>query len=157
MMRWIESLLELLYPRRAVCMGCGSMLGCDRDDFCEDCREKLARNWVGLRPADHKLGVDGAAFAYVYRGPAGGAVRNLKYRSVRLLADAMGRDIARCAEGLRLPADALVIPVPMHPRRQKRRGFNHAHLLAERSAEKSRPPAYGFMTVTPIPRSSQRR
>ena len=115
-------------------MGCGSMLGCDRDDFCEDCREKLAKNWVGLRPADKKLGVDGAAFAYLYRGPAGGAVRNLKYRSVRLLADEMGRDLARAADGLRLETDTLVIPVPMHPKRLKKRGFNHARLLAEKAA-----------------------
>ena len=33
-----DFLVELLWPRRATCMGCGSMLGCDRDDLCEECR-----------------------------------------------------------------------------------------------------------------------
>ena len=38
----VEAVMNLLFPRRAVCMGCGSMLGCDRDDLCETCRETLA-------------------------------------------------------------------------------------------------------------------
>lgn len=42
-------LLELIYPRRAVCMGCGSMIGCERRDVCSECRQKLAKDWIGVR------------------------------------------------------------------------------------------------------------
>ena len=73
-------LLDLISPRRAVCMGCGSCLGCDRDDLCEDCRAQLARNWVGVRTMDKKRMLDGAAFAHSYAGPAGGMVRRLTQR-----------------------------------------------------------------------------
>ena len=48
-------LLDLIFPRRAVCMGCGSKLGCYRDDLCEDFREKLAKGWVGVRHPDARL------------------------------------------------------------------------------------------------------
>lgn len=135
-MNVLERLLNLIYPRRAECMGCGSMLGCDRDDLCDDCREILAKNWVGVQAVNKSLKIDGAAFAYIYRGPAGGVVRNLKYYGVRVLAQAMGADLARAVLGLQIEHEILVTAVPMHPSRLRRRGFNHAALLAACTAER---------------------
>ena len=130
MLKWI---IDLLYPRRAVCMGCGSMVGCDRDDLCEECRESLAKNFIGVRLPDWKTGLSGTAFAHPYHGPAGNVVRRLKYDSVWILAEEMGRDIARAAEQLRLK-DCVVTSVPMHPKRLRERGRNHSALLAETAA-----------------------
>lgn len=129
-MKMIEWLKELLFPRRANCMACGSMLGCDRDDICEECRALLAKNFIGVRMPGKRSPFAGLAFAHPYRGPAGGLVRSLKYGSVWVLAEQMGREIARAAEGLRLEADCVVVPVPMHPRRLRSRGKNHSALLA---------------------------
>ena len=127
-------LLDLVYPRRATCMGCGGMLGCDRDDLCEDCSARLARSWVGVRAPDQATGLDGAAYAYVYAGPAGGMVRRMKYGGVWILAEAMGADLARAVELLRIPSVRCVTAVPMHPKRLRRRGRNHAELLARQVA-----------------------
>ena len=127
MLNWLK---ELLFPRRATCMGCGSMAGCDRDDLCEECREKLAKSFIGVRMPEKKSGLAGTAFAYPYRGPAGGMVRSLKYGSVWILAEQMGHEIARAAELMRPEADAVVVPVPMHPKRLRARGKNHSALLA---------------------------
>lgn len=123
-------ILDLLYPRRASCLGCGDMLGCDRDDICENCRAKLARGWIGLRPAPKGGWIDASAYAYSYHGPAGRLVRNLKYQGVWLLADEMGLYIARAARLLRLEENCYVTAVPMHPERMRVRGRNHAELLA---------------------------
>ena len=125
-----DFLLDLLFPRRAVCMGCGSMLGCDRDDLCEDCREELARRWLGVREVNPDLHLSGAAFAHPYRGPAGGLVRRLKYSGVGVLAERMSVELARAARLLRMGDDVIVTCVPMHPRRLRVRGQNHAELLA---------------------------
>lgn len=125
-----KELLNLLYPRRAVCMGCGSMLGCERDDLCEDCRVRLAKGWVGLHPVSAKLGLDGAAFAYGYHGVAGGLVRRLKYSGVTILAEGMAKDLSRAVADLRIDGDVLLTAVPMPPRRRRLRGFNHAEVLA---------------------------
>ena len=133
-MKVLKRILDLLYPRRAVCMGCGSMAGCDRDDLCEECREKLTKNFIGVRMPDRKTGLSGTAFAYPYRGPAGSVVRNLKYGSVWVLAEEMGRDIARAAKLMRVTQNALVAAVPMHPKRLRKRGRNHSALLAEAAA-----------------------
>ena len=131
----LEALLGLIYPRRAVCMGCGMSAGFERDWLCEDCRRALAERWVGAAPPPDGP-IEGAAYAYRYGGPARGLVRNLKYRGVTRLAEPMGRQMASAFEGLRPAEVDWVTPVPMHPRRVRRRGWNHALLLAEQVARR---------------------
>ena len=133
-----DFLVELLWPRRATCMGCGSMLGCDRDDLCEECREQLARRWLGVREVNPDLHLSGAAFAYPYAGPAGGLVRRLKYTGVGVLAERMSVELARAARLLRIGDGAIVTCVPMHPKRLRKRGVNHAELLARGVAREMR-------------------
>lgn len=123
-------LIELLYPRRATCVSCGSMLGNDRDDLCEECRAKLAAQWVGVGIGARRFGVDGAAYAYRYHGVAGAMVRCLKYGGAWSLAEEMGRDLARAAQMLRMEKIDAVTAVPMHRRRVLRRDKNHAEVLA---------------------------
>jgi len=134
LMRLYSIILDLFYPRRAVCLGCGDMVGCDRDDLCESCRGKLAESWVGLRQPQKGSPVDGAAYGYFYAGPAGSLVRHLKYGGVSVLAEQMGDDIARAAMLLRIENECFVTAVPMHPKRLRLRGVNHAELLAKRTA-----------------------
>lgn len=129
-----RALLELIYPIRAECMGCGAKAGFDRDWLCEDCRQALADRWVGAAPPPEGGLIDGAAYGYLYGGPAGGLVRNLKYRGISRLAEPMGRQMVRAFEGLQPAQIDCVVPVPMHVRRTRRRGVNHALLLAREVA-----------------------
>lgn len=130
-----QGLLDLIYPRRARCMGCGSAAGCERDWVCENCSRALAERWVGACKPPKGGVIQAAAAAYLYGGPAGGLVRSLKYRGVYRLSKPMGRRMAEAFEALRpLPVDAIV-PVPMHPSRQRQRGYNHAELLAREAAD----------------------
>jgi ComF family protein len=66
-----------------------------------------------------------------YEGPLRVAVHELKYRGRRRvagrLAEAMAREAG--ARGL-FDVDAVLVPVPLHPRRKRERGFNQAELLA---------------------------
>ena len=130
----LRSLVRLVYPLRAECMGCASRVGLDRDWLCEDCRQALANRWVGVAPPPEGGWIDGAAYACVYSGPAGGLVRNLKFRGVSRLAEPMGRQMVRALEGLQPLGVDCVAPVPMHIRRVRRRGANHALLLANEVA-----------------------
>ena len=130
----LKPLINLFYPRRAVCMGCGDVFGLDRDDLCEDCRMRLAESWIGPRIPNRRFQLNGTAYAYNYRGPAGSMARNLKYGSVWILAEEMGADIARAAEQMRIADLSFVTAVPMHPQRLRERGRNHAELLARSAA-----------------------
>ena len=46
----LKALVRLVYPVRAVCMGCGTKAGFERDWLCEDCRQEMASRWVGVAP-----------------------------------------------------------------------------------------------------------
>jgi predicted amidophosphoribosyltransferase len=63
-----------------------------------------------------------------YEGPARDLVRALKFRGALSLAREMSALVVASA-----PADLLrgdLVPVPLHPLRQRRRGFNQAAVLA---------------------------
>lgn len=136
MKRAIDALIELIYPRRAVCMGCGSRAGFPRDWLCEDCRQLLAKRWVGAGPVPDGGLFMGAAYGYYYGGPAGDLVRNLKYRGVTRLSEGMGRAMAKAFEAIQPTGADCVVPVPMHRKRLRKRGFNHAELLACEAAKR---------------------
>ena len=132
--RSAQSVLELVYPLKACCMGCGAQAGQERDWLCEDCRQELAQRWVGASQSPKGGLIDGAAFGYRYGGPVTGMVRNLKYNGVWRLAEAMGRAMVSALSALQPLGFDGVVPVPMHKKRLRERGYNHAALLAERVA-----------------------
>jgi ComF family protein len=78
------------------------------------------------------------AFAAVaYEGPARELVRALKFRTALGVAPPMAAAIvAGAPEGL-LAAGSALVPVPLHPRRERRRGFNQAEALAEAVARRA--------------------
>lgn len=134
-MEWVkrpaEGLMDLLYPKRAECMGCGTRVGFERDWLCEECRRELSSRWVGAGQPPRGGLIDAAAYGFRYGGPTAGMVRNLKYFGARLLAEPMGRAMADALSALQpLQVDG-VVPVPMHKKRLRERGYNHAALLAQ--------------------------
>ena len=66
----------------------------------------------------------------VYEGPARALVHGLKYRSAAALAGPMAAQMAANAPPGLLGAPATLVPVPLHPARLRRRGFNQAERLA---------------------------
>jgi ComF family protein len=66
-----------------------------------------------------------------YHGQLRSLVHLLKYEGMQPVAGRLGALLAETLEPLASLADPLlVVPVPMHPVKQRQRGFNHAELLA---------------------------
>ncbi len=118
--------LDWIYPRRAVCMGCGDASGFEADWICPECRKSMIRHSIGAFP-DAML--DGSAAAYDYRGPAGNVVRRFKYGGAYELCESMTDSMMRAYERIMPTGAEAVTAVPMHPSRQRKRGYNHAQLL----------------------------
>jgi competence protein ComFC len=72
---------------------------------------------------------------YPFEGWVRAAIHKLKYEGERARADSLAESVIGVADYLR-DAD-LIIPVPIHPNRLRRRGFNQAELIARRPAEQS--------------------
>ena len=133
MNRMIAAALKFIYPSTAVCMGCGDASGLSREWLCADCGRFLARSRLGAR-MDGEL--DGMAVAYPYKGPAGGMVRNLKFRGVSQMSGWMADAMIEVYASIQPTGAEMVASVPMHPRRLKKRGFNHSEILARAVAER---------------------
>lgn len=77
--------------------------------------------------------------AFAYQGPLRRALGRLKYagaaRVARPLAAAATPTFARLTD---ISGPATVVPVPIHPARQRQRGYNQARLLASALAERQR-------------------
>lgn len=132
----LRAIREWIYPTTAICMGCNSEAGFDRPWLCDECREKLTRSWIGASLPPEGCFVDGAAFAYEYHGPAGSMVRNLKYRGILNLADLMADDMIKALKTIEPIGAEMIVSVPMHPKRIKKRGYNQAEVLAKKVSER---------------------
>jgi len=114
-----------------LCWGCSGPAR-PAEPLCGHCRgsfQRLAAEPVSLS------GV--AVWAPVaYAGPARELVRALKFRGARGVADAMAAQIVANAPPDLLPRGALV-PVPLHPRRLRSRGYNQAAEIAAAIARRT--------------------
>jgi ComF family protein len=116
-------LLELIAP--PVCVACGGWAG-RAEPLCAACRPRL--RWLGA--ASFAFAPGSAAWApLAYDGPARAVVAALKFRGALRVADAMAAAICAGAPPGWLTGCVLV-PVPLHPARRRRRGFNQAERLA---------------------------
>ena len=130
--------LDLLLPPR-----CG---GCRRVGawLCDSCRTRIRRLeepmcrrcGVELESARRDCGcsrrlrsLSRLRSAVAYEGPAEAAIHRFKYEGWRRLAVPLAELVAArlVIEGL---GARCVVPVPLHPDRQRARGFNQADLLA---------------------------
>lgn len=74
--------------------------------------------------------IDGIRSAVLFDGVLREAVHRLKYASARNLADPLAEMMAQFWYQTPLPADVLM-PVPLHPHRERERGYNQSMLLAQ--------------------------
>jgi ComF family protein len=90
-------------------------------------------------------GDDGFAFEQArsfaaHDGTLRALVQRLKYDGYRPLAKPLGRFLAEAADQLSEQRFDVVIPVPLHRKRERQRGFNQAELLAAELARLRKAP-----------------
>jgi ComF family protein len=131
---------EVLPPRCGVCSATGTLL-------CQRCRGALPRAQLprcdrcwqpvanDLCPRCEAYGSISAVVRspYVYSAGAKRLVTGLKYAGLHSLAPAMGALMAERWREEAREVDA-VTAVPLHPRRERERGFNQSALLARQVA-----------------------
>jgi ComF family protein len=115
----LQSLVPLAHP---LCACCGTSVsgGDGPEPLCAHCREQ--------RPA-----FDMARAVFAYEGSLREVVQCLKYRGKTQLARPLGRLMhAAYRRFWPPPAVEAILPVPLHRRRLRGRGFNQALLLVRR-------------------------
>jgi len=132
-----RSALDLVFPIH--CTGCGREGGI----ICGQCAGNMEQvthprcdicfapgaNGVCHWCLQFPRGFESLQSPYRFEGPIRDAVHALKYRGVRAAADSLGGLMAEYLQTSTVNADVLV-PVPLHPRRLRNRGYNQSALLA---------------------------
>jgi ComF family protein len=108
-----------------LCWGCGFPAR-GGETLCLRCRREL--RWLSAEP-ECLAGVEVWA-PLAYEGPARELARALKFHSAAAVARAMAAPIAAGAPSRLVGPDTTLVPVPLHPARARRRGYNQAALLA---------------------------
>ncbi|KAF1086104.1 DNA utilization protein GntX [Sporotomaculum syntrophicum] len=173
----LQAVIELLYPSRMQCPLCGAYR--PDESLCPDCRQLLA-GYTGERVCSlcgaflgstgaggrgklicptcrsENRSFDLARASAPYEGPVREAVLRLKYRGRKPLARPLGQVMAATArrEKAFARAEALV-PVPLHPQRERERGYNQSVLLASVVGEALQLPVLEQVVVKVIETPSQ--
>ena len=137
-------LIEFFYPTHClVCKQVGKVVHptCEAalpyvaEPFCHTCgeplREKRCEGSLCRLPQNFRA-LDGVRAVFWHHGAGQEAVLRLKYRGVRSLREWAGHEAAEALARSGLAGNFdMLLPVPLHPRRERKRGYNQAAIVAE--------------------------
>jgi len=144
--------VDLLFPPRCVacrrlgawlCQECLAAIDTIEPPVCYHCGLPLPQPDLACRKcAAESSALDGIrAYAY-HSGPLREAIHELKYSDLQAVAVPLGRLMAEGWKTLHPPGQDIdvIVPTPLHSRRERDRGYNQAALLArELGARLQRP------------------
>jgi ComF family protein len=131
--------LDLLFPQW--CIGCGR----EGNYICDKCRQSLPRVLSPICPrcgkpqsdgalcpacGESSPGIDGIRSPFLFDGVIRKAVHELKYHNIKTLAEPMAELLYDYLLENQVPGEILV-PVPLHSKRLRERGYNQSALLAK--------------------------
>lgn len=106
------------YIEEPRCKKCGKPIRYAEKEFCHDCTE---------RQFSYKQGKS----IWLHKGPVRWSVYQFKYRNRRIFAEFYAEEWQRLyGHKLREWGIDVIIPIPLHPKRKRKRGYNQAELLA---------------------------
>lgn len=135
----VKRLGDMLYPE--ICRACRKWLVNGEEQLCLHCVDALPRTYYGFQKHNPVEKIFWGRIPFEFAGSFlfyhdKGMVRNLlhriKYQGGRDLAESLGRmfaeDLLRSDAGFR---PDLLIPVPLHPRKLRQRGYNQSLCIAQ--------------------------
>ena len=131
--------LDLLFPKW--CVGCGK----EGDFICHSCYQSLPRITPPLCPRcgrpqpssilcpnciSWQAAIDGIRSPFQFDGVIRQAIHQLKYKNLRALTEPLAKFLNDYLTTNPIPGETLV-PVPLHRKRLRERGYNQSSLLAQ--------------------------
>ena len=112
------------------CMKCGKTLEDKEEEYCRDC-EAIPKNYTRGFPV------------FFYKEPLKSALYDFKYKNQRdyaaFFAECMYRYYGSRIKEIGIDG---IVPVPVHPRKKRSRGYNQAEILAKEFGKKMKLPVY---------------
>ena len=138
-----QSLRELFFPRK--CVVCGGFLEMEERDVCGACMEELPLTYqwdivqnAAFERMARRFELQGAASLMFFGSESDyrHILYGIKYGNRQKLAVRMGILLGGYLVGSRMfKGCQVVVPVPLHPLRRWKRGYNQAELIAQGVAQ----------------------
>lgn len=123
-----ESILDILFPR--TCVGCGA----NGTVACANCWKKWERPWVESWTDEARGGVETILSCGAYRNLfIQEVIQRWKFSGDRSVAQHLAahiRDVVRAEQPAWLNSPSVLVPIPLHTRKLRERGFNQTGDLA---------------------------
>ena len=137
LIRTLSDISELFYP--SLCVTCGNRLISQEKYVCTEC-------WQDLNPQNNKVArlfwgrieIQNATsfFSYKKGSKYQQLIHYIKYKGLKELGMEVGQRFAySLLESEIFKNIDVIVPIPLHPRKQKKRGFNQSELIAYGMAE----------------------
>lgn len=136
--RIVEPLLDLVFPPSCVacnregafvCTDCEANLPRLEPPYCRKCSDPGPRSLCEWCRSTNQP-FDGITAPYRWSGAVPQMVYALKYRGVRASAPRLAELMASHLSARSISSD-IIVPVPLHRRRERERGYNQSELLAK--------------------------
>jgi len=133
----LKGFVSLIYPK--ICGGCGGFLVKGESNICTQCKlslsktafhttegndaEKLFWNKVPIKYA--------SAYCYFHKGGiAQKIIHNIKYKGYKNIGIEVGHIIGEEIKGYPIADVDIIVPVPLHPSKLKKRRYNQSEVIA---------------------------
>ena len=136
---WLDSIINLFYPR--VCAACGEPLLKDEETVCLKCRYLLPKTGYELNPENPlaqsfygrvKFHAVTSCFFFAKSGKVQHLIHELKYKGNKEAGVFLGQQLGETIKDAPLfQGIDYLIPVPLHPKREKQRGYNQSLMIAK--------------------------
>jgi ComF family protein len=133
-----NGMLNLVFPPRCVACGawgdwfCATCLATVRpisNPCCSHCGRPLIREGCCTRCRESNSHLESIRSSSTYRRPLSHVIHALKYNGIRVLAEPLADIMWATWQSYSTQCD-LIVPVPLHPKRVRERGYNQSALLA---------------------------
>jgi ComF family protein len=142
-MRLLSDLINLFFPK--VCCACGKSLVENEDIICFRCRadlpkvayafpdnNELKNRFSGKVKIEYALSI----LHFYKSGVTQRLLHEYKYKNKPEIGEIFGRQIGAILNENDLSGEIdLIIPVPLHPKKQRKRGYNQSHYFAKGISE----------------------
>ncbi len=140
---WLDSILNLIYP--SVCAACGETLLKNEETVCLKCRYTLPRTGYELDAENPlkqnfygrvRIHAVTALYFFAKSGKVQHLIHELKYKGNEAAGLFLGRQLGESIKEAPLfQGIDIIIPVPLHPKREHKRGYNQALIISQGISE----------------------
>jgi ComF family protein len=134
-----DDFISLLLPR--ICYGCGNHLLRNENVICTECHVFMPQTGYHTQPGNpveqlfwgRCLIRKAAAFSFYSRGSRiRKLIHNLKYNGIKEIGIELGSIYGVSLKNSGFLDDVdIILPVPLHPSRERKRGFNQSRIISE--------------------------